>query len=134
MKVLDWWEARSAQRLASKSDGLPQILWRGTYEHQLDEIALLTAHGYEPARYYDELIRDAASRALSRLGDFTPLRLEAPITLDVTFKSYTPAEIASYLEGVERVDAHTIRYVGTDMVEISRFLQFLGGYSASLVP
>ena len=57
---LDWWEARSAQRLASKSDGLPQILWRGTYEHQLDEIALLTAHGYEPARYYDELIRDLA--------------------------------------------------------------------------
>ena len=80
------------------------------------------------------LIRDAASRALSRLGDFTPLRIEAPITLDVTFKSYTPAEIASYLEGVERVDAHTIRYVGADMVEISRFLQFLGGYSASLVP
>ena len=61
-------------------------------------------------------------------------RLEAPITLEVTFKSYRPAELAAYLPSVERVDAHTIRFVGADMVQVSRFLQFLGGYSAGLVP
>lgn len=80
------------------------------------------------------LIRDAVERAMARLDDFEPFVLDGPVTLELTFKSYTPAEIAAYLEGVERVDAHTIRYVGADMVEISRFLQFLGGYNAGLVP
>ena len=79
-------------------------------------------------------IRDGVERALGRLGDFTPYAMEGPIRVEVTFKSYTPAEIAAYLPSIERVDAHTIRYVGQDMLEVSRFLQFLGGYSAGLVP
>jgi mycothiol synthase len=55
---LSWWEARSAERLADTNDDLPKVLWRGAYEHQGDAIDLLTTHGYAPARYYDELIRD----------------------------------------------------------------------------
>ena len=81
-----------------------------------------------------EVIRDAVTRALGRLDEFTPLVLETPITVDVTFKNYMPAEVVSYLPNVERVDAHTVRFVGSDMIEVSRFLQFLGRYRADLTP
>ncbi|NNF26010.1 MAG: M55 family metallopeptidase [Gemmatimonadetes bacterium] len=98
-----------------------------------ESLGFHSARTFTPARG-QRLIREGVERALSRLGDFTPYTVDSPVVLDVTFKSYTPAEIAAYLPSVERVDAHTIRFVGQDMVEVSRFLQFLGGYSAGLVP
>lgn len=55
---VDWWEARSRQRLAERSDDLPKVLWYGVYAHQTEEVALLEGRGYEVRRYYDELIRD----------------------------------------------------------------------------
>ena len=73
-------------------------------------------------------------RYFERLDEFQPYRLDTPVRLDLTFKSYMPAEVLSYLAVVERVDAHTIRFVGEDMVGISRFLQFVGTYSSSLTP
>ena len=98
-----------------------------------ESLGFHSARTVTPARG-QALIREGVTRALSRLEAFEPFVMETPVTLDVTFKSYTPAEIASYLPSVERTDAHTIRFIGADMLEISRFLQFLGGYSAGLVP
>ncbi|MGI9628759.1 MAG: M55 family metallopeptidase, partial [Longimicrobiales bacterium] len=60
--------------------------------------------------------------------------VQAPFTLEVTFKNYTPAEIISYLPNVDRIDSHTVRFVGQDMLEISNFIQFLGTYRAGLTP
>jgi D-amino peptidase len=80
------------------------------------------------------LIREKVTRALERLDEFQPYRLDTPVRLDLTFKSYMPAEVLSYLAEVERVDAHTVRFVGDDMVGISTFLQFVGTYSSSLTP
>lgn len=80
------------------------------------------------------LIAERAERAVRRIRDFRPHRLEAPVTLDVRFKAYRPAEVLAYLPNVERTDAHSIRFVGRDIVEVSRFLQFLGTYSATLEP
>jgi D-amino peptidase len=80
------------------------------------------------------LIREKVTRALERLDEFQPYRLDTPVRLDLTFKSYMPAEVLSYLAEVERVDAHTVRFVGEDMVGISTFLQFVGTYSSSLTP
>lgn len=58
--TVDWWEARSRQRLAERSDDLPKVLWFGVYEHRVGQVALLQGKGYEIRRYYDELIRDLA--------------------------------------------------------------------------
>lgn len=80
------------------------------------------------------LIRERAAAALRRLDDFTPFRLDTPVTLDVRFKNYRPSQILAYLPIVERTDAHSIRFVGRDMVEVSRFLEFLTNYNAGLVP
>ncbi len=59
---------------------------------------------------------------------------DAPITLDISFKSYTTAEIVSYLRGIERTDAHSIRFVGRDMAEVMDFIVFLDYYSPDMTP
>lgn len=81
-----------------------------------------------------ELIRERVGAALARIEEFEPYRPRTPITLDVRFKNYRPAEVLAYLPIVERTDAHSIRFVGEDMVEVSRFLEFLLTYEPSLAP
>ena len=72
--------------------------------------------------------------ALARRGDFKPYVLPTPVTLDISFKHYMPAEVLSYLKIVQRVDAHSIRYVGQDMVDVSDFVDFISTYSLALEP
>ena len=86
-----------------------------------------------PEAAYD-LIREKTRAALARLDDFQPYVLEGPIELEVSFKNYMPAELMSYLPIVERVDAHTIRFVGRDMTEISKFLEFTTSYAVNITP
>lgn len=80
------------------------------------------------------LIRDRVEAALRRLDDFQPYVLEGPVTLDLTYKNYRPAQVAAYLPGIERTDAHSIRYVATDIIEVSHVLRFLTSYDAGLSP
>ncbi len=80
------------------------------------------------------LIEATAERAIRRLREFRPFRLDGPVRLDLRFKNYRPAEMLAYLPVVERTDAHSVRYIGRDIVEVSRFLQFVTGYAPSLEP
>ena len=80
------------------------------------------------------LIRDKARRAVARIKDFKPYKLAAPIQVDVRFKNYRPSEVLSYLSIVERTDAHSIRFTGKDMVEVSKFLEFIVTYEPGLEP
>ncbi len=80
------------------------------------------------------LIAEKVKLAISRLRDFRPFVLDTPVTLDLRFKSYRPSQILSYLSIVTRPDAHSIRFVGNDMVEISKFLVVVGSYNAGLEP
>jgi len=81
-----------------------------------------------------DLIREKARRAVSRLREFKPYKLSAPIDLNVSFKNYRPSEVLSYLSIVERTDAHTIRFVGKDIIEVSKFLTFINTYELNLEP
>ncbi|MGH7637758.1 MAG: M55 family metallopeptidase, partial [Gemmatimonadaceae bacterium] len=80
------------------------------------------------------LIREKVKAGLARRGALRPYVIRGPIRLDVTFKNYTPAEVATYLPGIERRDAHTIRFTARDITEVSRFISFLTTYSAALTP
>jgi len=80
------------------------------------------------------LIGEKVKAALGRLGDFRPYRLEGPINLEISFKNYMPAEVLAYLPNVERVDSHTIRFIGRDMTEISMFIEFVTSYRVDLTP
>jgi D-amino peptidase len=80
------------------------------------------------------LIKDRVKAALARRGSLRPYRLAAPVRLDLTFKNYRPAEVLAYLPIVQRTDAHSIRYTGRNVLEVSKFLQFVGAYEPGLTP
>jgi len=80
------------------------------------------------------LIKDRVRAALGRLDEFTPYRMDGPVELEISFKNYMPAELMAYLPNVDRVDAHTIRFVGQDMTEVSKFIEFTTSFSVSVTP
>ena len=81
-----------------------------------------------------QLIRERVKNAMARIKDFKPYKLAAPVQLDVRFKNYRPSEVLSYLSIVERIDAHSIRYVGKDMLDVAKFLEFIMTYEPGLEP
>src|ERR1700760_745806 len=81
-----------------------------------------------------EKIYQGAMSAVSHRDQRKPYVVSTPVTLDISFKSYTSAEIVSYLHSVERIDAHSIRFVGKDMAEIMDFIVFLDYYNPEMTP
>ena len=81
-----------------------------------------------------EVIRTRTKSAVDRIDDFEPYVLETPIELELTLKHYRPVELLGYLPNVERVNSHTIRFVGKDILEISSFLRVALGYRVDLQP
>ena len=81
-----------------------------------------------------ELIGEKVGAALARLQDFRPYELESPVVLEVSFKHYRPVEVLGYLKLVERIDSHTIRFRGADMIEVSDFLNFVLNYDSNAQP
>jgi D-amino peptidase len=81
-----------------------------------------------------QLIADKVKAALGKFREFKPFKVASPLTLDITFKNYQPAEVLSYLPGVERLDAHSIRYHPKDMIEASDFLTVVTNYNPALEP
>jgi D-amino peptidase len=92
-----------------------------------------SAESLTPAAACDRIYQGALS-AVSHREQRKPYVLATPITLDISFKSYTSAEIVAYLRSVERTDAHSIRFVGRDMEEIMDFIVFLDYYSPDMAP
>jgi len=80
------------------------------------------------------LIKEKVKAGLAKRAALKPYVVRKPVQLDITFKSYTPAEIVAYLPGVQRVNAHTIRFAGRDMLEVSKFIEFLNTYQAGMTP
>ena len=80
------------------------------------------------------LIREKVKKAIGRIKQFKPYKLKTPVQLDVRFKNYRPSELLSYLSIVERTDAHSIRFMGKDMIEVSKFMEFIMTYEPGLEP
>jgi len=76
-------------------------------------------------------IRAAAEAVVGRLETLSVLRAEQPIRFEVSFLKQLYAQLASDVPGAERIDARTVRYVGTDMVEISRVWRLMINASLS---
>ena len=69
-----------------------------------------------------KLIKEGAVKALKRLNDFQPLKLQTPVTLEITFKNEVYASLVGMLPGVRQLDGRTISFTGKDMVEVSKFV------------
>jgi len=92
-----------------------------------------SARTLTPEAAYEE-IRTRTASAISRIDDFEPYVLETPIELELSLKHYMPVETLSYLPNVEKVNSHTIRYIGEDMIDISKFLRVVTGYRVDMQP
>lgn len=86
-----------------------------------------------PQASYD-LIAQKVKAALARRADFKPYVVQTPLTIDISFKNYLPAEVLSYMPGVERTDAHSVRFRARDMREASDFMVVVTTYRADLTP
>lgn len=80
------------------------------------------------------LIEARAAGAVRRSREIRPFRLPGAVTLDLRFKNYRPAEVLAYLPMVARTDAHSVRFVGRDVLEVVRFLGFVTNYAPNLEP
>jgi D-amino peptidase len=80
------------------------------------------------------LIEEKTRAAIMRLDDFQPHVVATPVALDMRFKSYRPPEMLSYLPIVTRTDSHAIRYMAENMIEVSKFIEFVMNYEVGLEP
>lgn len=97
------------------------------------------AHGFHSARTLTpaeakDQIRAATERALSKIKTFRPYTLKTPVRLDIRFKSYRQADMLAYLPIVERLDSHTVRFVGKDLPAASKFFEFVMTYDPNMDP
>jgi D-amino peptidase len=86
-----------------------------------------------PQASYD-LIAARVKSAMSRRAEFKPYKVTTPVTVDISFKNYTPAEMLAYLPGFERTDAHSIRFRAKDMVEAEAIRTFITTYQIGMAP
>lgn len=87
-----------------------------------------------PPEESQALIRAKATAAIQRLSEMKPFTVREPVQVDLTFKAYTPAELLAYLPGVERVNAHTVRFTARTIGDVSRFISVAVGYRSDLTP
>ncbi len=72
------------------------------------------------------LIRETVARAIGRIGDFEPFVVDSPIEVEFELGNHALVEMLCYLKEVERTDAHTFRMHADNIVDVSRFMAFLG--------
>jgi D-amino peptidase len=75
-------------------------------------------------------IRETVRRALGRLAGLQPYRVQTPVELEVGFKLTLDAERVSYIPGVTRVDAHTVRTTLPDMLQVVKLTQVMSSLEA----
>lgn len=82
----------------------------------------------------EALIKLKAGQGLERRAQIKPVARAGAVTIDLTFKSYMPALVLSYLPLFTRTGSHSIRFPAKDVVEASRIMQFIGSYEPGLTP
>ena len=80
------------------------------------------------------LIRAKVRAGVAKRAQLRPFVVTAPVRLDVSFKNYRPVELLGFLPIVQRTSSHSIRFIGRDIVEVSKFIEFITSYEVGLVP
>ena len=82
----------------------------------------------------EALIRVKVKAGVAKRATLKPYAVTAPIRLDISFKNYRQAELLGYLPNVQRLKSHTDRYLAPNMVEVSKFIEFITNYESGLAP
>ncbi len=64
------------------------------------------------------LIKEGAIKALNRVDEFRPFKINPPITLKVVFINSGMAEIAELVPDSKRVDGRTVSYSSKDLLKV----------------
>jgi D-amino peptidase len=65
-----------------------------------------------------DLIKESAFRALSKIGQIKPYKIEGPVTIQIEYTTRNALGPDAHLRpGAEIIDARTIRYSGKDFLE-----------------
>jgi D-amino peptidase len=78
-----------------------------------------------------EAIRNGVRAALARLSHMQPLRVAAPVVLQVDFFRPLQADLAAIVPGVTRAGSVTVGFTGADMAEVNRALQTILGVTVA---
>jgi D-amino peptidase len=76
------------------------------------------------------MIREGVRAALVKRMALTPYKMQTPIALEVGFKLTIDAERASFIPGLTRSGAHTVKGSFPDMIQIVRLMQVLSIFEA----
>ena len=80
------------------------------------------------------LIRERARAGVANRANIRPHPVQTPVRLDLTFKNYRPAEVLAWLPIVERTSDRTIVYTAPTILDISKFLVFVGAFTVDIEP
>lgn len=72
--------------------------------------------------------------ALSRVHEFAPYVVTAPVTLEMSYKNYAAAEIFSYLPGMQRVGSRTVEFVAKSITEAVDVIMVAESYQPDVSP
>lgn len=95
---------------------------------ELEGAVVKYSYGYSAVRTLTPedaraLIREKAQKGVERRNAIEPYVVETPVTLDLSVRRHITAEFLSYLPSVERTGSHSVRFVGENMIVVSRFLE-----------
>jgi D-amino peptidase len=80
------------------------------------------------------LIRQNAKVAVAKRAEMRPYKMTRPLSLEISFKNYRPVELLGYLPNIQRIDSHTVRFAPKDIIELSKFIEFVTSYDPTLTP
>ncbi len=78
-----------------------------------------------PIKRAHQLIREGAERAVERIGELQPLKVDPPVTVETTWADPRRAETCALVPGVEQVGTHANRLVADDQLSALRLLRVL---------
>ncbi len=78
-----------------------------------------------PIKRAQQFIREAAQRAVERLGEMKPLRMEPPVVVEMIWSSPAMAVACALLPDVEQVDTYTSRFTTENQLGAMRQLRQL---------
>jgi D-amino peptidase len=68
-------------------------------------------------------IREAARRAVAGLPNYTPLKIDSPITLEVRWRNHQTARSVALMPGVEQTGQETTSFTHEEYAEVDRVLK-----------
>jgi D-amino peptidase len=98
--------------------------WCPTIETALTKVSITRyAARCLPLKEARANIKDAAGRAVAGLAKHQPLKIQAPITLEVRWRNNQTARSVALMPGVEQIDSETTRLTHDDFSEVDRALK-----------